>query len=234
MFSSWKTISVNYREACIGFTSFSRNTQNYSFPAVKVTRKAHGKLCVSYSFFFSFFFLFSFNCHFTPWSNLTTQSTCAGAGLRAAVPAAGDSAHTSHWPPGEPMSGRSGFHGRVPDGRSDPWDCTSQPWKGAVWTLPSSSWRRITRDLITTTWWQPSERSPSLNVMVWMPRLARETLKWLLLEMVSAYQGKDHSINALFLTFLLRASVTALCQRQDIGSLAWLSAANLLVLWLGL
>lgn len=58
MFSSWKTISVNYREACIGFTSFSRNTQNYSFPAVKVTRKAHGKLCVSYSFFFSFFFCF--------------------------------------------------------------------------------------------------------------------------------------------------------------------------------
>lgn len=44
MFSSWKTVSVNYREACIGFTSFSRNTQNYSFPAVKVTWKAHGKL----------------------------------------------------------------------------------------------------------------------------------------------------------------------------------------------
>lgn len=71
-------------------------------------------------------------------------------------------------------------------------------------------------------------------MMVWMPRLARQTLKWLLLGTVSEYQGKDHSINVLFLTFFLQASVTALCQRQDIGSLDCLSEANLLVLWLGL
>lgn len=70
--------------------------------------------------------------------------------------------------------------------------------------------------------------------MVWMARLAQQTLKWLLLETVSAYQGKDHPINVLFLTFFLQASVTALCQRQDIGSLDWLREASLLVLWLGL
>lgn len=69
---------------------------------------------------------------------------------------------------------------------------------------------------------------------VWMPRLVLESLKQLLLETASAYQGKDHSINALFLTFFLQASVIALYQRQDIGSLAWLSAANLLVLQLDL
>lgn len=71
-------------------------------------------------------------------------------------------------------------------------------------------------------------------MMVWMPRLAQQTLKWLLLGTASAYQGKDHSINVLFLTFLLQASVIALCQRQGIGSLDWLSEANLLVLLLGL
>lgn len=114
-----------------------------------------------------------------------------------------------------------------------PRDCTLQPFSGAVWTLPSSSWHRITRDLITTTWWQPRERSSSLNMMVWMPRLARETLKWLLLETASEYQGKNHSINVLFLTFFLQASVIAFCQRQDIGTLDWLSEGNLLVLWLG-
>lgn len=116
-----------------------------------------------------------------------------------------------------------------------PWDCPSEPFSELSGLCSSSSWHRITQDLITTTWWQPGERSPpSLNVMVWMLWPVRETLKWLLLGMMSAYQGKDHSINMLFLTFFLQASVTAFCQRKDIWSLTWLSASNHLVLWLGL
>lgn len=89
--------------------------QNYSFPAVKVTGRAPGSACGLYFFFVLFFF----NCHFNSRNNITDESTCARAGLRAAVPVAGDSAQ-NHQLCGEQMSGRSTFRKRVPGGRSAP------------------------------------------------------------------------------------------------------------------
>lgn len=188
MLSYWETTSVNHGEECTGLTSFFlKHTQNYSFPAAEVTVRA------SESAHVSFFFL------------LIVTSPPGTAPLTRAPAQGWIQGMLCWWLWGctqrsgrPPVCGRKGARWDV-----CPRDCPSEPFSGAVWMLPSSSWHRITWYLITTTWWQPSEKTPSLNVMVWMPQPAWETLKWLLLETASAYQGKDHSINALFLTFFL-------------------------------
>lgn len=216
LFCSWKTVSVNHREVYISFVSFSWKKQNYSLPELKVFRKALENI----SSFICIFFL-QLPSH-PKEQHCVAEHLCPGC-----VGGWPESRHTQ--PPTASGVDEWQLHLQQEGARQEvcPGDCTLEPFSGGIWTLPSSSWRRITQDLITTTWWQPSERSSSLNMMVWTPRLARHTLKWLLLETVSAYQGKDHSINVLFLAFFLQASVIALCQRQDIGSLDWLSEANL-------
>lgn len=78
-------------------------------------------------FHISFFFFF-FNCHFISRNSIADQSTCARAGLRAAVPVAGDSAR-SRPPPGERMNGRSAFCRRVPGRRSAPRTAPPSPFR---------------------------------------------------------------------------------------------------------
>jgi len=85
------------------------------------------------------FFLFFFNCHFIPRNNIADQSRVAGAR---------DSAHTAARGADEMW-----VYVLQEGARQEvfPRDGTSEPFLGAVWTLPSSSWRRITQDLVTTT-----------------------------------------------------------------------------------
>jgi len=85
------------------------------------------------------FFLFFFNCHFIPRNNIADQSRVAGAR---------DSAHTAARGADEMW-----VYVLQEGARQEvfPRDSTSEPFSGAVWTLSSSSWRRITQDLVTTT-----------------------------------------------------------------------------------
>lgn len=171
---------------------------------MKVSRKAPGKACVSYSFFSWVFFL--------SWIVTPPQGTASHT--RAPVPGwlwgqpcwCPRTQRTQPPKPGAWMSGSSACHRRVPGGRSAPRTAPQCPFLGAVWTVPSSSWRRITQDLITTTWWQPSERSPSLSVMVLMLRLARGALK-----MVIAGNGEcipgERSLYKCAISYILSLSI---------------------------